>query len=420
VRAVACLGIVLLSLGLAGCSLFSKKSQTKQDAPPPPAPLAPDWSRSSTDKTTGTPTGLGGILAGQVRDSLDRPAPKTYIQVVPAGAAGAKSTPLEVETVGGCFTIYNLQPGQHYQLIARTREGEAKMAGTIWATPPNARLLIYMREDFATANVPPAPNEPTVPGQRKSGAADQNGTTAANENKPNGADIGKPIKINDGNPPASSIPGQPQAEIRPESITQGEGFARLDPPVASIPTQIDTRPSPPPVAATPYAAGIPAVSTQVPSCVLTGRQLDNFALYDADGKAWEFRRDHRGKLVLLEFWGTWCPPCVASIPHMKVLQERYGKAGLEVIGIEYETDGTAQDQIRRVQAMRSLKQISYRLLLGGDIDSCPVKTQFGVTKFPTIVLLDENNRIVKSWVGLEGNKLQELEMLIRERLHVQY
>ena len=58
----------------------------------------------------------------------------------------------------------------------------------------------------------------------------------------------------------------------------------------------------------------------VPSCVLTGKNLDNFALNDLDGQPWEFRKDHKGKLILIDFWGTWCGHCYPAIRHLSRAQ----------------------------------------------------------------------------------------------------
>ena len=126
---------------------------------------------------------------------------------------------------------------------------------------------------------------------------------------------------------------------------------------------------------------------------------------------------HSGRLVLLDFWGTWCPPCLAAITHLKILQDNYGPSGLEVIGIDYERSGAYQDRARVVQGVRDRKKISYRLLLGGEIETCPVRTQFGVDGFPTLVLLDSNNRIIWKEKGLlDQVKLHDLQILIESQL----
>ena len=163
-----------------------------------------------------------------------------------------------------------------------------------------------------------------------------------------------------------------------------------------------------------------AVATQVPSCVLTGRQLDNFALYDLNGNTWEYR-NHRGRLVLLDFWATWCTHCVVGITPLRILQDTYGPSGLEVIGIAYERGGTLPEQARAILGVRDRKKINYQLLLGGDNarGPCPVRTQFGVTALPTLVLLDANNRIIWRESGrLDENKLHDLKIVIESQLRL--
>ncbi len=438
-RALACVCFLAGCLGLVGCSTFGKKAQAKPNLPAR-QPGGADWlsqpDGSGTASAERTPPGLGGLLAGRVLDSYDRRPPRTYIRVISAQEKNEdKTNPMEVEVdPQGYFTIQGLQPGHHYELIARTRDGESKMAGRTWATPPNPRLLIYMSEDFATPNTPAAPRPPSIPGQRSGAPSEQSagaaGSSGADANRdltkpnningpaPRAADIGAPLRLNDtpqpAAPPAPATPPQPRTDIRPENITADpDGYARRDPPV-NIPPQTDVRDQPPPGQSPSLPPAIPAVATQVPSCVLTGRQLDNFALNDLNGQPWEYRQ-HRGKVVLLDFWGTWCVPCRDAIPHLRILQDTYGPYGLEVVGIAYE-DGTLLQQIRKVQGVRDRLGINYRLLLGSGINSCPVRTQFQVSKFPTLVLLDESNQIIWRAEGLDPDKLQDLEMLIRQQL----
>jgi thiol-disulfide isomerase/thioredoxin len=210
-------------------------------------------------------------------------------------------------------------------------------------------------------------------------------------------------------------PPRPGGEIRAQDIAATpEAQARV-PPVASIPAHGEPgRQSAldPPWAAPPMAE--PAA--RVPSCVLTGKQLHNFALYDLHGRPWEYR-NHRGRLVLLVFWETTCLPCRAAVPYLKIFQDRYGPNGLEIIAIAYE-EGSLQEQIRKVQSLRDRLEIPYRLLLGGEVSSCPVRTQFAVNAFPTVVLLDEHDRILWQQQGLDASKLHELEMRIRVKLGV--
>ncbi len=152
----------------------------------------------------------------------------------------------------------------------------------------------------------------------------------------------------------------------------------------------------------------------MPSCVLMGQTLHNFALNDVNGQPWEFRQ-RRGRLVLLDFWGSWCLPCQHAIPHLKDLTLRYEPYGLEVIGIAYE-EGTTAEQVQKVNRVRNRLGINYRLLMGSDRSQCPVRTQFQVRSWPTLVLVDEQSRIIWRSEGLDQEHLKELEIIIRQRL----
>ena len=160
----------------------------------------------------------------------------------------------------------------------------------------------------------------------------------------------------------------------------------------------------------------PAVPAVVPSCVLTGNVLVNFALNDLDGQPREFR-NLRGRLTLIDFWGTWCTHCVQAVPHLKMFQEYYGNYGLQVIGIAYE-EGTVPEQMQKVTRVRQRLGITYPLLLGGDTYTCPVRTQFNIKAYPTLVLVDESGRIIWRGQGLDKQHLAELDQLIRQRLGV--
>jgi thiol-disulfide isomerase/thioredoxin len=183
-----------------------------------------------------------------------------------------------------------------------------------------------------------------------------------------------------------------------------------DPPVSAIPGRSST-PSPADTLAVPGPQFGPP---RVPSCVLTGQTLYNFALNDLTGHPWEYRQ-RRGKLVLIDFWGTWCIHCLHTIPNLNILQERYGPYGLEVIGIAYET-GAPAEQVRKVNDVRQRTRMNYRVLLGSDRDTCPVRKQFGVRAWPTMVLIDDTGRIVWRGEGGDPQHLRELEVVIQQRL----
>jgi thiol-disulfide isomerase/thioredoxin len=349
---------------------------------------------------------LNGILAGQVIDSFNQRPAGVYIQVQEAGQVAA--APVEVAADSqGYFTIQSLQPGHHYQLTARLKNGDRLMAGTTYATPPDPKVLIRISEDFATTTTPLPPSAPNVPGGSTPGA--DSGWSPLGSRPQTGAG---PRRAADIGPPVAAPPNQ--APLRPESITQN-GLAMNSPTLADIPPQGRGYPYHRPGAEN---LTMPAIGQAVvPSCVLTGQTLSNFALLDISGQPWEYQKNHRGRLTLIDFWGTWCAYCMQAIPHLNMLQDRYGPAGLEVIGIAYE-DGNFLQQVAKVNRARQMRQIRYQVLLGGDRDRCPVRTQFAVLNWPTLVLLDETGRIIWRCEGLDAQQLRELDVILHQRLGV--
>jgi thiol-disulfide isomerase/thioredoxin len=383
---------------------LGKKSKDSPSASPTSLPR-PAEARDASAGAEGRSLALSGILAGQVIDSYNQRPAGVYIQVQEAGQAAA--APVEVAADSqGYFTIQSLQPGHHYQLTARLRSGDRLMAGTTYATPPDPKVLIRISEDFATTTTPPPPTAPSVPGGPTPGA--DSGWSPLG-NRPNG---GAPRHAAEIGPPVAAPPNQPP--LRPESITQN-GLAQNSPPLADIPPQGRGNRYPRPGVDN---LTMPAVGQAVvPSCVLTGQTLSNFALLDLSGQPWEYQRNHRGRLTLIDFWGTWCAFCMQAIPHLNMLQDRYGPAGLEVIGIAYE-DGNFMQQVAKVNRARQMRQIRYQVLLGGDRDRCPVRTQFAVLNWPTLVLLDENGRIIWRCEGLDAQQMRELDVIIHQRLGI--
>ncbi|HEV7376792.1 MAG TPA: TlpA disulfide reductase family protein [Pyrinomonadaceae bacterium] len=117
--------------------------------------------------------------------------------------------------------------------------------------------------------------------------------------------------------------------------------------------------------------------------------------------------DYRGKVVLLNFWATWCPPCRAEMPALIKWQQQYRGKGLQVIGITYPP--TERSEVRRF--IRSIK-VNYPILLG----ATKTKTLFdsGET-LPITVVIDREGNIRER---IEGILLdEEFEQKVRPLLH---
>jgi thiol-disulfide isomerase/thioredoxin len=234
--------------------------------------------------------------------------------------------------------------------------------------------------------------------------------------------------------PAVNIPGpgreseKPKAQQPyappppPETYGSGEGTTTTT--TATTPLPISTAPSAAPQqqqsepgAATAERA-TPATSTMVPVCVKAGDRVENFALYDLEGQVWDFRKQRKGAVVLLDFWYSECGPCRRSLPHLIELQRKYRDFGLEVVGIAYES-GALSDKQKAIRPVRERYGINYTILLGGGGKGpCPMRKELGVRAFPTLVLLDGNGRIIFRTEGLTEKAAYDLEMEIRRQLRL--
>jgi peroxiredoxin len=132
------------------------------------------------------------------------------------------------------------------------------------------------------------------------------------------------------------------------------------------------------------------------------KRAPDFELKDAHGQTIHLS-DYAGKVVLLDFWATWCAPCKASIPWMIELSEKYREAGLAVVGISMDEDGWPT--VRRFMAKM---HITYPILMGnkrvaylyGDVDSLPLA-----------FFVDRNQRVAAIHLGPASRN--EFEKIIK-------
>ena len=135
----------------------------------------------------------------------------------------------------------------------------------------------------------------------------------------------------------------------------------------------------------------------------------DFALPDHEGN---IRRlsSFRGRVVLLNFWATWCPPCRAEMPSLEALYQSFKQHGFDVVAIASDVQG-----IETVQPFMAKHHLTFLPLL--DTSSHVTRT-YGVTTLPTSYILDREGRLVTVEIGSRDWTTTEARALITSLLEM--
>ncbi len=131
------------------------------------------------------------------------------------------------------------------------------------------------------------------------------------------------------------------------------------------------------------------------------RNAPDFALKDENGKTVHLS-DYRGKVVLLNFWATWCDPCRIEIPWFVDFERRMKGQGFAVVGVSMDEDGW-----KAVKPFLSELSVNYRVLLGDDSVS---QMYGGIDSLPTTFIIDRDGKIAATHIGLVSKSRYENDL----------
>ncbi len=139
-----------------------------------------------------------------------------------------------------------------------------------------------------------------------------------------------------------------------------------------------------------------------------GKPLPDFELLDLDGKKHSLA-DYKGKVLLVNFWATWCPPCVKEMPSMQRLQDGMAGKPFETLAVNMGEDNETITTFLATHPVMKETPLSFPILL--DSDSVVLKS-WKIFAFPTTFLINKNGEIKYGlFGGLEWDSPEAVEIV---------
>ncbi len=278
---------------------------------------------------------------------------------------------------------------------------------------PTAAPMVEPSPSAAPAAEPAA--EPSAAPSAEAPAVEASAEPATSSEPPGPDDsmgpLGDPFAAESPEPEAPIDPAPPIPEPEPLAVAPRRKVMWGDLPEAPGPAVAASAP-----AESTGAEPATALAATEPWCKFDAKrlQLVDFELPDLQGKATRFS-ELGSDLVLLDFWGTWCEPCVESIPHLVELQSRLGADKLTVVGIAYE-QGPTRDHAAKVATAARRLGINYPVLVARSDGTCPLQSALHVDVYPTLVLVDRDGKVLWRDKGATPTTLARLDRAIASSL----
>jgi len=141
-----------------------------------------------------------------------------------------------------------------------------------------------------------------------------------------------------------------------------------------------------------------AEAKKIQKSLVEGTKFPDFDEKDVEGKPLSIAA-YKGKVVLVDFWATWCGPCVAELPNVMKAYEKHHSKGFEIIGISLDSDKAKLDKFTKD------KKMTWQQFFDGQGWSNKLSSKYGVNSIPATYLLDGEGKIIAK--NLRGEALEE-------------
>ena len=143
-------------------------------------------------------------------------------------------------------------------------------------------------------------------------------------------------------------------------------------------------------------------TTSSKSAYTVGQTAPAFKTKTVDGKTLSFPADYKGKIVLLDFWATWCAPCRAELPNVVSAYQQYHPKGLEILSISLDQPRQGPQVLKFVQD----NNMSWPQIYDGKFWKADLALEYGIHSIPRPILVDgDTGVIIAEGPGARGTRL---------------
>ncbi len=148
---------------------------------------------------------------------------------------------------------------------------------------------------------------------------------------------------------------------------------------------------------TNHIANVSIVKGVVP---IAGKAASDFTWYDSDGKTVSLS-DLKGKIVLVNFWATWCGPCKSELPDIEAVSKEYAAKGFVVVGV---SEDRGDNLVKDVSDFARDNGLTYQIV----IDNDNIANAYGnINAIPTSFLVNKEGQIAEKWIGVRDRAFFE-------------